>query len=64
MKRRPNQVASMAPVSSSTSAIVRWIRRRNEPSTRTSTTLTRALTTVPSSMNGRSPRLRISRRSS
>ena len=39
MKRRPNQVASTDPVSSSNSAIVRWIRRRNDGSTRTSTTL-------------------------
>ena len=49
MKRRPNQVASIVPVSSSRTAIVRWIRRRNDGSTRTSATRTRAQTTVPSS---------------
>ena len=64
MKRRPNQVASTEPVSSSRTAIVRWIRRRNDGSTRTSTTWTRALTTVPSSTQPSSPSWRISRRSS
>ena len=38
MKRRPNQVASMLPVSSSSRAIVRWIRPRKPGSTRTSPT--------------------------
>ena len=38
MKRRPNQVASMLPVSSSSRAIVRWVRPRKPGSTRTSPT--------------------------
>ena len=48
MKRRPNQVASMAPVSSSSRAIVRWVRPRNPGSTRTSPTVAWAEMTSPS----------------
>ena len=38
MNRRPNQVASIRPVSSVSSATVRWTRRRNSASTRMSAT--------------------------
>ena len=64
MNRRPNHVASIEPVSSSSRAIVRWMRRRNDGSTRTSATVTLAETTLPSSAQTRSPRCCISRRSS
>ena len=53
-----------SPVSSSSRAIVRWTRRRNVGSTRTSATRTRADTTVPGSVQTRSPSRCISRRSS
>ncbi len=64
MNRLPNQVASIWPVSSLSRAIVRWTRRRHDASTRTSSTLTRAETTVPSSAHTRSPSFDSSRRSS
>src|SRR5579862_9966978 len=64
MKRRPNHVAVSVPVSSSRTAIVRWTRRRNVGSTRSSRTPTRAETTSPSGVHVRSPSRRISRRSS
>ncbi len=57
MKRRPNQVASMLPVSSSSRAIVRWVRPRKPGSTRTSPTVAWAETTVPSPTQPRSPDL-------